>query len=135
MVRNHLAAFDASTGALITSFTHSVNAAVKVLSVSADCQTVYAGGDFTTVDGVTRNRIAAFAAATGALTAWNPNANGRVSGIVATASTVYVAGVLRHRRPHRTPGRRAEPEHRRRAGYLHHHAGQRRLPDRRGAAG
>jgi large repetitive protein len=89
VARNHLAAFNSSTGALITSFNHNVNAAVKVLSVSADSQTVYAGGDFTSVDGVTRNRIASFAAS-GALTAWNPSANGRVSGIAATASTVYV---------------------------------------------
>jgi hypothetical protein len=92
VARNHLAAFDASTGALITSFNHDVNAAVKVLSMSADGQTVYAGGDFTAVDGVTRNRIAAFTAATGALTSFNPNANGRVSGIAASASTVYAAG-------------------------------------------
>ena len=94
VARNHLAAFSASTGALITSFNHNVNAAVKVLSPSADGQTVYAGGDFTAVDGVTRNRIASFAAGSGALTAWNPNANARVSGIAATASTVYVGGAF-----------------------------------------
>jgi len=92
VARNHLAAFNASTGALITSFNHNVNAAVKVLSISADGQTVYAGGDFTTVDGTTRNRIAAFTASSGAMSAWNPNANGRVAGIAATASTVYVGG-------------------------------------------
>ncbi|HEX8767911.1 MAG TPA: hypothetical protein VF714_06045, partial [Jatrophihabitans sp.] len=94
VARNHLAAFNASTGALITSFNHNVNAAVKVLSISADGQTVYAGGDFTTVDGVARNRIASFAAGSGALTSWNPNANGRVSGIAATATTVYVGGAF-----------------------------------------
>ncbi|HEV2886147.1 MAG TPA: LamG domain-containing protein, partial [Jatrophihabitans sp.] len=92
VARNHLAAFDASTGALITSFNHNVNAAVKVLSISADGQTLYAGGDFTSIDGTTRNRIAAFTASSGALTSFNPNANGRVAGIAATASTIYVAG-------------------------------------------
>ena len=92
VARSYLAAFNASTGALITSFNHTVNAAVKVLSTSADGQTVYVGGDFTTVDGTTRNRIAAFTASSGALTSWNPNANGRVSGIAASASTVYVGG-------------------------------------------
>src|ERR1700712_5192756 len=92
VARNHLAAFNASTGALITSFNHNVNAAVKVLSLSADSQTVYAGGDFTTIDGTTRNRIAAFTASSGALTGWNPNANGRVAGIAATATTVYAGG-------------------------------------------
>ncbi|MEO7261960.1 MAG: LamG-like jellyroll fold domain-containing protein [Jatrophihabitantaceae bacterium] len=94
VARNRLAAFNASTGALITSFNPNVNASVKVLSMSADGQTLYAGGDFTTVGATTRNRIAAFTAATGALTSWNPNANGRVSGIAATASTIYVAGAF-----------------------------------------
>jgi len=92
VARNHLAAFDASTGALITSFNHNVNGAVKVLSMSADGQTLYAGGDFTTINGLTRNRIAAFTASSGALTSFNPNSNGRVSGIAATASTIYVGG-------------------------------------------
>jgi concanavalin A-like lectin/glucanase superfamily protein len=94
VARNHLAAFNASTGALITTFNHNVNAPVRALSVSADGQTVYAGGDFTTIDGVTRNRIASFGAASGVLTLWNPSANARVSGIAATASTVYVAGAF-----------------------------------------
>jgi len=92
VARDHLAAFNASTGALMTGFTHSVNAAVKVLSVSADGATVYAGGDFTTVDGTTRNRIASFTASSGALTSFNPNANGNVDGIAAAGSAVYVAG-------------------------------------------
>ncbi len=92
VARNHLAAFNASTGALITSFNHDVDAAVKVLAVSADGQSVYAGGDFRTIDGITRNRIASFAASSGALTSWNPSANRNVDGIAATASAVYVAG-------------------------------------------
>jgi hypothetical protein len=92
VARNHLAAFDAATGALITSFDHNVNGVVKVLSISADSQTIYAGGDFTTIDGVTRNRIASFTASSAMLTSWNPNANGTVAGIAVTASTVYVGG-------------------------------------------
>ncbi len=92
VARNHLAAFNASTGALLTSFSHNVNAAVRVLSVSADGRTVYAGGDFTTIDGTVRNRLAAFTASSGALTSWNPNANARVLGIAATNTAVYVGG-------------------------------------------
>lgn len=92
VARNHLAAFNASTGALITTFNPNVNASVRVLSISADGNTVYAGGDFTTVGTTTRNRIASFTASSGALTAWNPNANGRVAGIAASNTTVYVAG-------------------------------------------
>jgi chitodextrinase len=90
--RNHLAAFNASTGALITSFNHNVSGSVQVLTASPDGSTVYAGGDFTTVDGVARSRVAAFTTATGALTSFAPAANGRVRGIAATATSVYLAG-------------------------------------------
>ncbi|MFL6164067.1 MAG: Ig-like domain-containing protein [Jatrophihabitantaceae bacterium] len=92
VARSYLAAFNASTGALITSFNHTLNGAVSVLTASSDGQTIYAGGDFTSVDGSTRNRIASFTASSGALTAWNPNANDRVAGISPFGSTVYVAG-------------------------------------------
>ncbi|MEO7259964.1 MAG: LamG domain-containing protein [Jatrophihabitantaceae bacterium] len=92
IARNHLAAFNASTGGLITSFNHNVNAAVHALSASADGQTVYVGGDFSTVDGIARNRIAAFSAPTGALTSWNPGANARITSIAASSSAVYVSG-------------------------------------------
>ncbi len=37
--------------------------------------TVYAGGNFTSIGGQARNRIAALDAATGAATAWDPNAD------------------------------------------------------------
>lgn len=53
--------------------------------------TIYLGGDFTTVGGVTRNRIAAIDSS-GALTSWNPNANSVVSSIAVNGSTVYVGG-------------------------------------------
>jgi trimeric autotransporter adhesin len=56
--------------------------------------TVYLGGSFTSVDGTTRNRLAACDAATGNLLGWNPNANGVVRALaVSPAGTrVYVGG-------------------------------------------
>jgi trimeric autotransporter adhesin len=56
--------------------------------------TVYIGGSFTSVDGQTRNRLAAFDAASGNLVSWNPNANGVVRALkVSPAGTrVYVGG-------------------------------------------
>jgi large repetitive protein len=92
VARSYLAAFNSHTGALITTFNHTLNGAVSVLTASPDGQTVYAGGDFTSVDGSNRNRIASFTVSSGALTGWNPNANGRVAGISPFGSTVYVAG-------------------------------------------
>jgi Domain of unknown function (DUF5122) beta-propeller len=56
--------------------------------------TLYLGGSFTSVDGTTRNRLAACDAATGNLLGWNPNANGVVRALkVSPAGTrIYVGG-------------------------------------------
>jgi trimeric autotransporter adhesin len=56
--------------------------------------TVYIGGSFTSVNGQSRNRLAAFNAANGTLLSWNPGANGVVRALkVSPAGTrVYVGG-------------------------------------------
>jgi len=56
--------------------------------------TIYLGGSFTSVEGTTRNRLAACDAATGNLLPWNPNANNVVRALkVSPAGTrVYVGG-------------------------------------------
>ncbi|MEO6503361.1 MAG: LamG domain-containing protein [Jatrophihabitantaceae bacterium] len=97
IARNHLAAFEAATGRLVLAFNHDVNAAVYSLAPSADGQTLYAGGDFSAVDGVPRNRLAAFSVPTsavpaGALTSWDPGSNARVTSIAAAHSAVFVSG-------------------------------------------
>jgi hypothetical protein len=53
---------------------------------------LYVGGDFTTLGGVTRNRIGAVDVATDVTTSWNPNANSSVRGLAAGASVLYVGG-------------------------------------------
>ena len=59
--------------------------------------TVYAGGEFTSIGGQTRNYIAALDAGTGAATDWNPNASGGifqplVLALAVSGSTVYAGG-------------------------------------------
>lgn len=90
--RNRLAAFNATTGALITSFNHNVNGTIRALAASPDGTTLYAGGDFTTVDGISRSRVAAFKLSDGSLTSWAPKPAARVSAIYPTAQTVYLGG-------------------------------------------
>ncbi|MCW2706048.1 MAG: hypothetical protein JWQ37_4043 [Blastococcus sp.] len=80
VARGHIAAFDVATGALITTFAPTSNAAVY--SLAATDTTVYAGGNFTTAGGQARTRLAAFTASNGAVTAWAPTANHTVRGIV-----------------------------------------------------
>ncbi len=61
---------------------------------------IYVGGDFTQATDapanggatVTRNRVAAISEATGALLAWNPNANNSVIALAVSGTTVYAGG-------------------------------------------
>jgi hypothetical protein len=89
----YLAAFDAGTGALISSFNPVLNGQVYAVAASADGSRIFVGGDFTTVNGQTRNRIAAFDTATGALvTNWKPSVSYRVKSIAVSGTTVYFGG-------------------------------------------
>ncbi len=95
--RSYLAAFNANTGALITTFNVALNSRVSALDVSPDGTRLYIGGNFTTVNGTTRNRLAAVNSATvanpGALVgAFNPNPNKGVFAIASNDSTVYIGG-------------------------------------------
>ena len=91
--RANLVAFDIRTGALITSFNHSLNGQGRTITASPDGTRIYVGGDFTTVDGVARGHIAAFDVATGNLVpGFAPTSNGAVYSLMATNSLVYAGG-------------------------------------------
>jgi len=96
ITRNRLAALDIVTGAL-TSWNPNMSATVNTLALYENGATsmLYAGGTFTTVGGISRNKLAAFdLASSGALASWDPNANGTVYGITAIDNVVYVGGNL-----------------------------------------
>jgi beta-propeller uncharacterized protein DUF5122 len=64
---------------------------VTALAVSGD--EVYAGGGFTEIGGLPRNRIAALFAGSGnAFSSFNPDANGFVRALAATPSQLFVGG-------------------------------------------
>jgi hypothetical protein len=91
--RANLLAFDVRTGALITGFNHTLNGQGRTIAASPDGTRIYVGGDFTTVDGVARGRVAAFTVSTGALvTNFAPTLNSGVYAVYPTNSTVYVGG-------------------------------------------
>lgn len=79
------AALNASTGALITSFSPGFNARVKTVVATND--TVYFGGTFTNVSGVTRTRLAAIKASNGTVLDWNATAAGGGNQVAALALT------------------------------------------------
>jgi hypothetical protein len=76
----------------VSPFTATPNGEVYSLAVSGS--TVFIGGLFNQVNGLTRGRIASLDATTGAVTAWNPGANGTVYALVVSGSTVYAGGVF-----------------------------------------
>jgi hypothetical protein len=94
--RNYLAAIDIG-GTCLTLYNSSclqtwnprLNDTVYALAMSGS--TVYAGGDFTTIRGQTRNRLAAIGT-DGSLLAWNPDANDEVDDLAASGSTLYAGG-------------------------------------------
>ena len=92
--RANLLAYDLATGALVTSWAPSLNGQGLTIAASGDGTRIYVGGDFTQVNGTTRNRIAALDASTGALvgTFATGGANSRVRAITVTASTVHIGG-------------------------------------------
>jgi hypothetical protein len=92
--RGNILAYDIRTGALITSFNHTLNAQALAITASPDGSVVYVGGQFTQVDGQNRYRIAAFSTATGALLPYAPAPNATVQAISVTSTTVYLGGVF-----------------------------------------
>jgi len=90
--RTYLAAFNRSTGAP-TRFAPTLNGPVWSIATSPDGKWVVIGGDFTSVNGQPRKRIALFSVATGGLVAgWDPAVNFRVAALAISGNTVYLGG-------------------------------------------
>jgi PKD repeat protein len=95
VTRNNLLAYDIRTGALISSFTPDLNSDVRGLTVSPDGTRLYVVGQFTTANGQTRSRIAAYDTATGALvSSFRPLLDTTANAVVATNDTVYLGGIF-----------------------------------------
>jgi hypothetical protein len=90
--RENLLAYNITTG-LLTSFHHVLNGQGLAIAVTPDHTKLIVGGDFTTVDGQSRNHVAVFDLATGALNATiKPSMNASVLAITASDSTVWLGG-------------------------------------------
>jgi len=90
--RNNIVAFNATTG-VITSFSPNVNGTVWALAT--DGASLYVGGSFTSVNGVSRRGLAKLNPATGAVdTAFNANLSGNVMDGVVLAGRLIVNGTF-----------------------------------------
>ena len=94
VTRNRIAAFDASSGDLITSFNPNVNGTVRAIAVSDDGGTVYIGGEFTSVDGTARSRVAALTSSGSVISGWSPSASSTVRDLVIAGSDLFLAGTF-----------------------------------------
>lgn len=91
--RHNVLAYDLTTGQLKANFRADTNGAVKIVAASPDGSRIYIGGNFTTVQGQTRTRLAAINTADGSLVpGFAPVLNGTVRGITVTSSAVYAGG-------------------------------------------
>ncbi len=93
----NLIAVDTATGNYVPAFKHTANKIVYALSVTPDGRTLYAGGDFTSVDGQARSQVASFdlTKSNSALTSFAPAMSGqRVRALSATDSAIYLAGAF-----------------------------------------
>ncbi len=90
--RHYLAALDTTKdlGASVLPWNPDANGPVTSFALS--CDTVYAGGSFTSIGGQARSRIAAVDLATGLATAWNPGANSTVLAVALAGNTIYAGG-------------------------------------------
>lgn len=100
--RNHLAAVSALDGHVLT-WNPGANSVVRALAVATEGNTIYIGGDFTTLGGAPRSRLAAEAAitpasitTTGTLRGWTPKADGSVYALAPLDGRVYLGGAFRH---------------------------------------
>jgi plastocyanin/chitodextrinase len=90
VVRNHVAAFDRTTGNLLP---WDPNADGFVWSLDVSGSTVYLGGQFTHVAGRARTHAAAVDATTAALLPWNPRPDEKVYAVkVGPDGNVYLGG-------------------------------------------
>ena len=88
----NLAVFSASTGVADLGFRATTNNTVT--SLSTDGTSLFIGGTFGTVNGVTRRGLAAVDPVTGAIKSWNPalGAFGQVDALTYAGGSVYAGG-------------------------------------------
>ena len=89
--RSYFAALDTTTGG-VTSWGPGADDLATVLILAGD--TLYAGGMFTQVGGLSRNRVAAIDANTGQVLPWDPSANSVVYAMARSGDTIYLGGTF-----------------------------------------
>ena len=90
--RMHLAALRTADGSLVDYFAPDPDWPVFALALSSDGAILYAGGDFSTICGEPRSRIASIYTLDGSLTSFRSDADGRVSALARYGSVLFAGG-------------------------------------------
>lgn len=90
--RHNIAAFATGNGSVDATIAPHASDTVRSLALSSTL--LYFGGDFNSIGGRLRDRLAALTIAGGAATDWNPGANGAVRALALTSNgnTLYAGG-------------------------------------------
>jgi len=93
----NLIAIDKDTGTVDANWNPNPDSFIFALAMSADGNTLYAGGGFVNIGGQPRNYLAALTSGTGLATAWNPNPDfGPINSLAVNGSTVVAGGAFNH---------------------------------------
>ncbi|HOD15751.1 MAG: delta-60 repeat domain-containing protein [Spirochaetes bacterium] len=94
--RGGIAALDAAGNGTTVPYAlgWNPNSSGNVYSIAVTEDTVYAGGNYTTIGGASRSRIAALDRTTGLATAWDPDADSHVWSIALSKDAVYFGGTF-----------------------------------------
>src|SRR4051794_37951259 len=98
LTRNHVLAFDATTGKISTTFVPEPNGTVFKVQTAGDGTSVYLGGHFSSVAGVAMKYLARLDLATGAVTTgFKPsNFDGDIRDLEVVGSRLWVGGKFTH---------------------------------------
>lgn len=96
VTRKYIAAFDATTGALVSGFAPDLNGVVNKVLPGPVAGTVLVGGAFSTVNGVARRNVALLNVSTGAVVSSFATAtmNGLVNSMAVSGNRLYIGGTF-----------------------------------------
>lgn len=92
--RSYLLAFDRSTGRIRRDWAPQLDGEVQSVVAAPDGQSVYVGGRFNRVDGVTQNKVARISIADGRPLPFRSQVNGLVTTMVVEGGRLYIAGTF-----------------------------------------
>ena len=97
MTRNRLLAFDISSGLISTAFNPNANGAVEAVIPAGDGSSVYVGGNFSSINGVARSKVARVRVSDGAVLPFDAGAvNGSVRDLRLSDGRLWIAGAFTH---------------------------------------